>query len=357
MAFIPAGLPLLVSAPGVGILSREAAIRGVSLSNGERTALQDSFRAAYVDGLLKELPLAGVLGGDLVHPWPDAGPSGWVQNWRSARPVSNSWGIPSLILAVQGVETAREMAQDRVFVVDGEILNYYGISAGLGGANGDTGYGSPRGEKFFYYGGIAQRFEHGLIAVGEQGEGSFLPEGPPSRDAEIPPDLGNFPGAPENGKLRDAFLTAWEMALDRALDMVPDGPGQYLSPSPDSASPGAGGLKGLYIQTFNRRTALLILPDAPGIPFHARFLGAPFLDTFLSAGPSPLPGAGGPASGEPGPGGGDAFTRQLMRGISLYGFPLTDPIPYRAGEDSPWQETQRFSRGWLRASPDSQKQS
>jgi hypothetical protein len=36
-----------------------------------------------------------------------------------------------------------------------------------------------------------------------------------------------------------------------------------------------------------------------------------------------------------------------MEGIALYGFPLTDPLPYRAGEDSPWQEAQRFSRGWL----------
>jgi hypothetical protein len=270
-------------------------------------------------------------------------------------PASNSWGLPSLILAVQGIEIAQEMAQGRVFVVDGEILNYYGTSAGLGGANGNIGYGSPRGEKFFHDRGIAQRFEYGLIVIDEQGQGSFLPGAPPSRDAETPPDLGHFPGASENGKVRDAFLTAWIMALDRGIDMVPDGPGQYL-PSQNGASQDAGRLKGLYIQTFNNRTVLLILPDAPGIPSHARFLGAPFLEAFLSAGGYPLPGAEALAPGETESGGGDGFTRQLIGGISLYGFPLTDPIPYRAGGDLPWQETQRFSRGWLRQQATDSKQ-
>ena len=333
LAFIPADPPPLVPAPGVGLISR-----GASLSGEDRAVLQDAFRSAYLDGLLKGLPLAGVLGGDQVHGWPDINPSGWVQNWRSAEPAPNSWGIPSLILAIQGVESAREM--NRVFIVDGEILNYYGTSAGLNGANGDMGYGSPRGEKFFYNGngsnendrtnGIAQRFDHGLIVIGREGQGSFLPGEPPSLNHEPPPELGIFPKLPENGKVRGAFLAAWKMALDRTLEMVPDGPGQYLSGfSRDPDSPGAGNLEGLYIQTFNRRNALLILPEVPGLPRHVRFFGPPFLGAFVS------------------PNGSD-FVPQLMRGIALYGFPLTDPLPYRAGGDSAWQETQRFSRGWLR---------
>jgi hypothetical protein len=350
LIFIPAGLPALVPAPGVGIISPEARLGGASLSGEERDRLQDSFRAAYVDGLLKELPLTGVLGGDQVHGWPDTNPSGWVQNWRSARPVSNSWGIPSLILAIRGVEISQDMAQDRVFIVDGEILNYYGISAGLNGANGDMGYGSPRGEKFFYDNGIAQRFDLGLIVIDDQGKGSFLPGEPPSAGPEPPPDLGIFRDAPRDGKIRDAFLTAWKMALDRNIEMVPDGPGQYLSGSSrDSVSSGAGKLRGLYIQTFNRFGALLILPEASGVPPHARFLGSPFLELFLSPEGHSLPGTEGLEPEEAGLGGGDDFARRLMRGISLYGFPLTDPMPYRADGDSPWQETQRFSRGWLRA--------
>jgi hypothetical protein len=226
---------------------------------------------------------------------------------------------------------------NRVFIVDGEILDYYGISAGLNGANGDMGYGSPRGEKFFYNGndgtnGIAQRFDHGLIVIGGEGRGSFLPGEPPSLSRDPPPELGVFPNAPENGKVREAFLTAWKMALDRTIEMVPDGPGQYLSGFPrDQDSPGAGNLEGLYIQTFNRRGVLLILPESPGLPRHVRFLGPPFLGGFVSSE------------------GGD-FVPQLMEGIAVYGFPLTDPLPYKAGEDSAWQETQRFSRGWLRAS-------
>jgi hypothetical protein len=46
-------------------------------------------------------------------------------------------------------------------------------------------------------------------------------------------------------------------------------------------------------------------------------------------------------------GGGDSFARRLMEGIARYGFPLTDPLPQKV--DSLWQETQRFSGGWLRA--------
>jgi hypothetical protein len=236
---------------------------------------------------------------------------------------------------------------NRVFIVDGEILNYYGTSAGLKGANGDIGYGSPRGEQFFYNDGIAQRFDLGLIVIDGQGQGSFLPEEPPSSAPEPPPDLGVFQEAPRDGKARDAFLTAWKMALDRNIEMVPDGPGQYLSNSPNPGSSDAGELRGLYIQTFNQRGVLLMLPEAPGVPSHVRFVGQPFLEVFLSP-KRRLPGAEELEPGETMLNGGDGFARQILEGISLYGFPLTDPLPYRAGEDSPWQETQRFSRGWMR---------
>jgi hypothetical protein len=314
LVFIPADPPALVYAPGVGTIIRETRVPGAPLTSEARVMLQNSFRAAYVDGLLRGLPLAGVLGGDQVHGWPDTNPLGWVQNWRSARPVFNSWGIPSLILAVQGVEASRQRTQSRVFIVDGEILNYYGISAGLNGANGNLGYGSPRGEKFFYNNNsnnsIAQRFDFGLIVIDQEGTGSFLPEEPPSGGLEPPPELGLFPELPLNENIRDAFLTAWKMAQDRNVEaMVPDGPGQYLSGfSGDPVFSDAGELGGLYVQTFNGRSALLILPEAPGVPLHARFLGSPFLDAFITRE-------------------GEDFVRQLMGGISVYGFPLTDPMP------------------------------
>lgn len=334
LVFIPARPPPLVPAPGVGVINRLASM---TLSAEDRAVLRDSFRAAYLDGLLRDLPLAGVLGGDQVHLWPDANPSAWVQNWRGARPAPNSWGIPSLILAIRGIETAGEM--NRVFIVDGEILDYYGTSAGRNGANGGIGYGSPRGEKFFYNGGIAQRFDHGLIVIDGEGRGRFVPEDhhPPSLDREPPPELGVFPEAPGNGKVREAFITAWKTALDRAIEgaieMVPDGPGQYLSGFPyDPDSSPSGEPEGLYVQTFNNRGALIILPNVSGVPplppLHARVLLPPFLGAFISPG-------------------GDDFARQLMGGVARYGFPLTDPLPYRAGEDLPWQEAQRFSGGWL----------
>jgi hypothetical protein len=355
LVFIPADPPPLILAPGVGMIQESRAPESF-LTGEDKNRLRNAFQAAYVDGLLRGLPLTGVLGGDLVHGWPDTEPSGWVQNWRSAMPVPNSWGIPSLILAIQGVGIAREM--NRVFIVDGEILNYYGTSAGRNGANGDIGYGSPRGEKFFYKGGahsdgiangIAQRFDHGLIVIDEQGQGNFLPEDPPSSGVEFPPELGVFPEAPQNGNIRNAFLTAWEMALERNIALVPDGPGQYLSASrPGSSDDGT--LRGLYIQTFNQRGVLLMLPEVSGLPLHIRFLGPPFLEIFLLPKGRFLPGAEGLEPEEIGLEGKDNFTRRLMGGISLYGFPLTDPLPYRADEDSPWQETQRFSRGWIRGS-------
>jgi hypothetical protein len=355
LIFLPASFPALMPAPGVGVVSRER--RGASLTSGERAALQDSFRAAYVDGLLRGLPLEGVLGGDQVHGWPETNPSGWVQNWRSARPVSNSWGISSLILAVQGVEIQKEMAQDRVFIVDGEILNYYGVSSGLGGANGDMGYGSPRGEKFAYNDGIAQRFDLGLIVIDQEGQGSFLPGEPPSAGLSPPPETGVFPGAPQADaeQVRDAFFTAWKMALDRNIEtMVPDGPGRYLSLSGaflDPASPESGEVKGVYIQTFNRRSALLILIESPVLPFHVRFITSPFLELLLFPERYSLQGSESLSPVDLTFRGEDDFARRLMGGIAFYGFPLTDPLPYKTEGDSSWQETQRFSTGFISGRP------
>jgi hypothetical protein len=244
------------------------------------------------------------------------------------------------------------MAQDRVFTIQGEVLDHYGRSAGVNGANGDRGYGSPRGEEFFYNGSVAQRFELGLIIAGAQGKGSFLPGSPPSEGLIPPPEVGTFTPVPQtySNKIRDAFLTAWKMALDRNIEaMVPDGSGIYLSFSGDPwGIPGT--VKGLYIQTFNNRTSLLALPDTLGIPLHARFITSPFLDILLFSEEYPLPGnVLRPL--EPSYSGGDRFTRRLMEGFALYGLPLSDPMPRRSGGDpAVWQEAQRFTRGWIAGS-------
>ena len=110
----------------------------------------------------------------------------------------------------------------------GKLLNQYGKSAGINGANGNVGYGAPRGYEFLYQGKLAQRFGLGLITVDQEGNSAFFPEEPPSLGVEAPSDIGVFLNAPAfREDIRAAFATAWEMALDRGIEtMTPDGPGQ-----------------------------------------------------------------------------------------------------------------------------------
>ncbi|AEF81691.1 hypothetical protein [Leadbettera azotonutricia] len=353
--FTPAPMPGLSAAPGVGNVTKERRDRGSALNADEREALSDSFKAAYVDGILRGQPITGVLGGDQVHGWPENSPSGWVQNWQTSEPRPNSWGIPSIILAVQSIEILTEMAQNRVFMVQGGVLDYYGKSSGSGGANGDRGYGSPRGEEFYYNGSIAQRFEKGLIVADWQGKGAFLPGLPPSDGLEAPREVGSFSPSPPGytNAVGDAFLTAWKMALDRNIEtMAPDGEGIYIPFANDPWGIPGGLVKGLYIQTFNKRTCLLVLPDTSALPRYARFIASPFLDVLLFPDDYPLPGSEGLEGLNINFTGGDAFIKRLMRGIALYGLPLSDPLPRRQDNPSkPWQEAQRFSRGWLAGSP------
>jgi hypothetical protein len=222
------------------------------------------------------------------------------------------------------------------------------------------GYGSPRGEPFFYNNGIAQRFDLGLIVIDKEGKGSFLPGEPPSVGLSPPSGTGVFSGAPQTDveRVRDAFFTAWKMALDRNIDaLVPDGPGRYFPfsgvflDSPGSVAPENGDVKGLYIQTFNRRSAVLVLTESSVLPFHVRFVASPFLDVLLYPDRYSPQGSGGLSSMDLRVNGGDDFTRRLLEGISLYGFPLTDPLPYTAERNSTWRETQRFSKGALSGGP------
>ena len=144
---------------------------------------------------------------------------------------------------------------------------------------------------------------------------------------------------------------AWEMAFDRGIEtMRPDGPGHYLSFSAESWNfPDGDTLKGLYIQSFNQQTILFVLPDLSILPPYPRFIASPFLEVLLASGHI-LPGGENLR-----PlnirfrGGGGTFTRALMRGLALYGIPLTDPMPVPDEEGESWREVQRFSRGWLQS--------
>ncbi|MDR2111013.1 MAG: hypothetical protein LBP32_06870, partial [Spirochaetaceae bacterium] len=164
LRFVPEGFPAAAVPPGVGSVAEDA-----GLDDESRRFLEDSFRSAYLETLFLGLPLMGVLGEDRVHPWPAEDPVCWVQNWRSGLDYPNSWGLPRLVLALENP------ASRRVFAVYGPILDAYGKSAGVNGANGASGYGCPRGTVFLSGGGLVQRFDLGSFRVDGAGAVSFLP--------------------------------------------------------------------------------------------------------------------------------------------------------------------------------------
>jgi hypothetical protein len=260
--------------------------------------------------------------------------------------VDNSWGLPSLVLAVRGLD-AEPKIQERVFIVSGKLLDHYGKSGGINGANGNAGYGSPRGYEFLHEGKLAQRFDFGLITIDAEGKGAFSPENPPS--LEFDPALesavhnsgiGTARVFPEN--VAAAFLTARKMALDRGITMAPDSPGQYLSFSGARWDfPGGETVRGLYFQSFNSGGIVLVLPDSRLLPPYPRIIAPPFIDALLAPSKT-LSGGESLKALDIQFSGGDDFSHRIMKGLALYGIPLTDPVFINPGE-----ERQRFSRGWI----------
>ncbi|MDR3248302.1 MAG: hypothetical protein LBT39_05905 [Treponema sp.] len=353
--FLPQPLDLsALSIPsGVGLLTRNPDDALAKLDGDQKTRLSARFREAYLEGFLREVPLAGVLGGDLVHGWPGHTWPGqvrpgenmsWVQNWRLGRERSNSWGIPSLALAIAGP------GGDMVFLVHDAVLDRYGRTGGRLGANGAAGYGAPLGNEFYYRGGTAQRFEGGLVVADADGKSRFVAVPADATVADDAVDLVaaiDGPGIPD--RVRAAFRSAIVSlppddveSVEISRKMVPDGGIAFID---FSAEPGA---VGFYLQSFNRGTTFLVLVDSPRLPFRVRLLSGPFLDVLLSAPAARLPGATAlsPDAALRGAGFEDAFVKALLEGFALYGIPLGDPQPWFS-EGRITGEAQRFSRGWM----------
>jgi hypothetical protein len=360
-------LPDVTIAPGVGAITGEAGNPAAALSREERRALTGDFRAAYLDGLMAGLSLTGVLGGDRLHGWPTAAPASWVQNWRSAESRPNSWGLPFLILALRGLEGKR------AFIVEGPILDAYGRSGGIKGENGAAGYGAPRGNRFFYEGGMAQRFDFGFILVNIEGKSAFIPY--TEEDTPIPPLTGVFPaGSPAlQEQLRSAFSAAWYEERDRhvrltvppeaetsypyaeAPSLKPDGQVEYLDfgsvswslPFPNEPIQ----VRGLYVQFFDQGRAAFVLPSAPPLPPTVQTIVSPFLDTLVAASRAVSASARAPGAESlsaetrplPAPAG---LTGALLEGLAIYGIPLTSSSQ-PAVVDDVLVRSQRFSKGWL----------
>jgi hypothetical protein len=343
LVFLPAPFSWPAIAPGVGVITREQNDPGASLSEDEKKALTESFQTAYIQGQLRQSSLEGVLGGDFVHSWPPAAPLSWVQNWRDRKGSPNTWGIPSLVLAVRSIKGGE------VFIVRGGILNMYGRSRGINGANGVAGYGAPLGEEFLHNGGIAQWFEYGQIHVDAAGTGAFVPNTPPVFGGEIPvPEaVGDFAG--NDSTIREDFRKTWRRGMYSNLpDLNPDGPARRIDFSEKPWEiPGDSGtiyVEALYFQSFNHGGVLFLLTRSREVPSRTRIITGPFLNAFLAGNDTPLPGTKSsaplpPEAASPG------LTGRLLQGLGLYGIPLTDAFPVPEG--GTYGETQRFSRGWM----------
>ena len=373
--FVFSPLPELFSAPGVGLVTLDERDLGGTLARADRDRLRDSFKNAYIEGILRGIRLEGVLGGDLVHGWPQTAPITWVQNWRSSTGSFNSWGTPDLILAVQGLN------HDRVFLIQGDILNMYGTSAGIGGANGAAGYGAPCGEEFFLNNRAAQRFDYGVITYNDTGHILFIAGDPPSVNMPVPQNTGLMLTDDTDPHIREKFQSAWRTGVDTYLPpLEPDArvisiqfqepwllpveiadnlaSGAAVSnPPAETGEKAAIAVSCIYYQVFGEARAVFIMADAeleysgqytrlPAIP---RIVASPFLDVLLNTRQRHLSGAENlnPARIPAYPGTGANFSRILLDGIALYGIPLSNALPWN--EEGVSFEVQRFSRGWLTA--------
>jgi hypothetical protein len=312
LEFRPGAFALPVAAPGVGAITREQRDPLAGLGEDAKRAITESFRNAYVDGLFRGLLLEGTLGGDLVHSWPPEEALCLVQNWRSGETVPNSWGMPSLVLAIRGA------GSDDTYILRGGILDQYGKSDGRDRLNGVAGYGAPLGGEFLYRDGIAQWFEHGLIRVDASGRGFFEETEPP---ALSPARTGDYAGVEENiwkhfqqARRRGRYLNLPDLRADSP-------PGRLEIPATETLP---GGI--LYFQTFNNASILALFPQVPDFSFRARIMAGPFLEAFLSDTSSAADLEG-----------------RLLGGIGNYGLPLTDPYP--APDADSHRETQRFTKG------------
>ncbi len=342
LGFSASPLPTPSVPPGIGEITREQNDPAYSLSSSEKARISGLYRDAYIDALLQDIPISGSLGGDFVHGWSGTASNIWVQNWRSSRDFPNSWGIPSLILAVYG------HSQDKVFMISGGIMDSYGKSAGINHVNGVKGYGSPCTDDFIYKGKRAQRFDLGIIYQNEQDRFVFQQENPPSANTDTPPQVGELADAPQSMQIRikQAFLNGWKLAVDRNMPLlIPDAPVIWYDLS---ASPWIFGtqetlltVNNIYLQPFNNGSIVLVLVDSPAIPWITRIVESPFVDALILASKQSIPGTPGSRTDQIPPALKDAFSASLLKGFEIYGVPVTNSML----KDN--KNMQRFAYGWM----------
>lgn len=270
------------------------------------------FIQAYKNGLLSFIPLAGTLGADRLHLWTNKNRDGTsvsalVQNWKSSYPLPNGWGLPQLLLAMDGTDGSS------VYCILPPILDIYSQARGLGNTAALAGYGNPMTNPFLLRDStgyqIAQRFSHSLImgTLDAQGrsKGTVVLEPAPSLSANPPSLVGRM----QDGTVNKNFVKAWRQALDQMLPGEADGPVSDLNFTTELETPEGGTVTSVAIQSYGMRKWVLVqVPDTnEGVDDQSRppvLLAPPFIDALVSEGP-------------------DVGT-QLIQALAVYGLPLSD---------------------------------
>ncbi|MDR1390293.1 MAG: hypothetical protein LBJ31_10010 [Treponema sp.] len=318
-----------------------------------RDTLNLIFTEAYVETLLRGLPMSGVLGSDRIHKWPPASPAGWSQNFESADKTPNSWGIPGFVLAVAALEDPVA-----AYLVYGDLLNRYGISAGFNGENGAPGYGVPYESGRFQGGAAVQHFSRGTIRISRAGS-AFIPAGRTlAQDIEKEFNLND----PVERLFANhaAAVFAERYAGSSARPWRKDGGIEHIGFSRPWLIEGTVPfqINGLYLLACNGgRDAFVLLEQDPAqavkLPVRVRHISAPILNALIH---SSVEIEGVKAERALGRGGGSVYARAVIGGFAVYGLPLSDMIPLNAEAadntvENParYRAAQRFSRGWISA--------
>ena len=354
ISFTPEKLPVLTVPSEAGRVSG----RDVSATPDGGAQLGDLFRAAYREALMREVPLEGVLGMDEAHLWPEKTRLTWAQNWRGASSsFNNSWGITGLTLALLNT------TGDRVFTVNGDILNMYGKNLETGGENGVTGYGAPLTDVFFIKFTdrtapvLAQRFDKGLIYVDGMGRSVFVAGQSPRSLFEQDKVAGLYrtDHVELRQKLKFTFEKAYRSLVDRyERPIKADGPIEYRDFDgrvwPIEAGEGVFLAAGLYVQRYDDGQMMAVLPvfaggdtetDLPSFLRDARTIEPPF--SAIVTGSIRLPGA---REITPHPLDENGKKLSLLKSLALYGIPLTDSFV----NIETMALSQRFSNGIFRVS-------
>lgn len=263
----------------------------------------EQFKAAYERALVSFVPLAGVLGADRLHRWTNKKGDGstvtaLVQNWKSTIPLPNGYGLPQLILAMDGSDGGP------AYCIIPPILDLYSQNRGAGRAAGLAGYGLPMTGSFLMRDGesyvFAQRFSEALLygSLDAQGKssGKSVLEPAPSLSAIPPSTVGLLPDGTKN----EAFVRTWFQALDRGLPSGstgnPDGSVATLTLTElDNQT--------ILFQSFDQgRWVIVQTSSAYGEPI---LITSPFIELFVT--------------------GTNDITSAFVKAFSIYGVPVSSP--------------------------------